>query len=68
MPLEMTNEPQTHVAATPHDQGGAADHGHGHESEALGPIDVQAWGALVLGIALALIVALSIAATNLRAA
>jgi hypothetical protein len=68
MPLEMTHEPATHTAAAPDDQGGADDHGHGHGSEALGPIDVQAWGALVLGIALALIVALSITATNLRAA
>jgi hypothetical protein len=67
MPLEMTHEPAAHIATEPHDQGGADDHGHGHGSEALGPIDVEAWGALVLGIGLALVVALSIAATNLRA-
>jgi hypothetical protein len=37
------------------------DHGHddhAHGSEALGPIDVAAWGALALGIGLGLIVAL----------
>lgn len=37
-----------------------ADHGHDdhgdHGGEALGPIDVPAWGALVLGIVLGLIV------------
>ena len=40
-----------------------ADHGHddhnlgdGHEAASLGPIDVTAWGAAVLGIALGLVV------------
>jgi hypothetical protein len=30
---------------------------HGHGEEALGPVDVQAWGALVLGVAAGLLVA-----------
>jgi hypothetical protein len=34
---------------------GHAD-GHGHGGEALGPVDVRAWGAAVLGIASALVV------------
>ena len=40
-----------------------AEHGHddhnmgeGHEAAALGPIDVTAWGAAILGIALGLVV------------
>lgn len=47
---------------------GAGDHGgdhghddHGHESETIGPVDVQAWGAFILGSALGLIVALCFA-------
>jgi hypothetical protein len=40
---------------------GHDDHAHLDESEALGPIDQRAWGALVLGAALGLAVALGIA-------
>jgi hypothetical protein len=47
---------------------GAADHGenggnddHGHDAEALGPVDVMAWGAFVLGAGLGLAVAICIA-------
>ncbi len=61
--------------ATPHpgdvvdEVHGAGDHGHddngqddhGHESEALGPINVYAWGAFVLGTGLGLVVAVCIA-------
>jgi hypothetical protein len=43
---------------------GDGDHGdmhehddHGHAAEALGPIDVAAWGAGILGIVLGLVVA-----------
>jgi len=53
------------VAAEPH---GPADHGeehghddHAHAGETLGPVDVQAWGALVGGIGLGLIVAICVA-------
>lgn len=49
---------------------GADDHGetdghddHAHGAEALGPVDVQAWGALVLGIAAGLVVALCLVIT-----
>jgi ABC-type nickel/cobalt efflux system permease component RcnA len=46
--------------ATPHDETeGHDDHAHG--SEALGPVDVQAWGAFAVGIALGLIVAVCVA-------
>jgi hypothetical protein len=37
-----------------------ADHGHddhGHAEEALGPIDVRAWGAAILGVAFGLVTA-----------
>jgi hypothetical protein len=50
------------LADEPH---GPDDHGethghddHAHAGEALGPVDVQAWGALVLGLAAGLVVAL----------
>ena len=53
-PGDVVNEshgPDDHGATDGHD-----DHAHGEE--ALGPIDVQAWGALVLGLAAGLVVAL----------
>lgn len=43
------------------------DHGHddhAHESEALGPVDVQAWGALVLGVAAGLLIVLCLVLTT----
>jgi hypothetical protein len=50
---------------------GPDDHGetdghddHAHESEALGPIDVQAWGALVIGVAAGLAVVLCLVLTT----
>ncbi|CAN5459524.1 hypothetical protein BH20CHL7_BH20CHL7_10110 [soil metagenome] len=46
-------------APTP-DHGATTDHGpatdHGHGSDALGPIDVRAWGAGGLGVMLGMIV------------
>ena len=47
-------------AASPGGADGAIVHEHlgEHEIEPLGPVDTQAWGAGLLGIALALIVAL----------
>ena len=64
----MTSSQNPHSSdalAGPH---GAADHGedHGHddhahgEGNALGPVDLTAWGAGALGIAAGLIVALSL--------
>ena len=47
----------------PHDGGAQGHHAdahgddHGHGGEALGPIDVKAWGAAILGIAGGLLVA-----------
>ena len=67
----MSTDPHTsdipgHAGAVEHhatnDHG--EDHGHddhGHESGALGPIDTQAWGAFVVGLALGLAVAVSVA-------
>jgi hypothetical protein len=50
------------IAGEPH---GSGDHGemdghddHAHAEEALGPVDVQAWGALLIGIAAGLAVVL----------
>lgn len=57
-----------HPGDTDDEPHGSADHGtdhghddHAHADEPLGPIDVQAWGALMLGAALGLIVAVCIA-------
>ena len=53
------------IADEPH---GPDDHGethghddHAHGSESLGPVDVQAWGALAVGIVLGLVVAICVA-------
>ena len=67
-----TTSPDPHgsdAMAGPH---GTGDHGedHGHEDhahgddEALGPLDLQAWGAGALGIAAGLAVALVMAAST----
>jgi hypothetical protein len=67
-----TTSPDHHgsdAMAGPH---GAGDHGedHGHDDhahgdgEALGPLDVQAWGAGALGIAAGVLVALVMAAST----
>ena len=49
---------------------GAGDHGethghddHGHAEEALGPVDTRLWGALVVGVAAGLMVALCLVIT-----
>ena len=66
-----TERPTDHDPDAPHDDTdephGSADHGaehghddHAHQGGALGPIDVPAWGALVGGIALGLVVAVCI--------
>jgi hypothetical protein len=44
-----------------HDKHGTDEHGqddHAHGAEELGPIDVQAWGAFVVGIAAGLVIVL----------
>ncbi len=53
-----------HADADPH--GGADAHAdvhaeHGHDEMALGPVDVAAWGAGILGVALGLVTAFSFA-------
>ena len=63
----MTERHDPHAGESmvgPH--GAADDHGdahghddHGHGGEALGPINVPAWGALLLGIGLGLVVLLA---------
>jgi hypothetical protein len=65
-------QPDDHAVATAHgdhddhrgaaEHGAAADHGageHGHAGEALGPIDLQAWGAAAIGAVLGLVVLLA---------
>jgi hypothetical protein len=60
--------PPGDIADEPH---GQDDHGelhghddHAHDSEALGPIDVQAWGAFAIGIGLGLLVAVCVAVST----
>jgi hypothetical protein len=60
----MSERPDPHAGEAmvgPH--GAADDHGdshghddHAHGGEALGPVDVQAWGAAILGILLGLVI------------
>lgn len=50
-------------AATGHGGGDHEDE-HGHGGETLGPIDVRAWGALLLGIAAGLLVVLCLVITT----
>jgi hypothetical protein len=71
-------EPHAPILADPHasdamtgPHGSTADHGadhghddHGHAAESLGPIDLPAWGAGVLGIVLGLIVVVAIAVAS----
>jgi hypothetical protein len=74
-PTETHSEPPKGSHGSAHDDdattgphGSMADHGgdhghddHGHASEALGPIDMRAWGAGIGGIAIGLVVVLVIA-------
>jgi ABC-type nickel/cobalt efflux system permease component RcnA len=50
---------------------GSDDHGeadghddHAHGEEALGPVDVQAWGALIVGVAAGLLIVLCLVITT----
>lgn len=63
----MTERHDPHAGESnvgPH--GAADDHGdthghddHAHPADAIGPVDVRAWGAAILGIALGLVVMLA---------
>ena len=57
-PRDVGDEP--HRTGEEHDGRGAGGHDD-HGSEALGPVDVYAWGALAGGIALGLVVAVCVA-------
>lgn len=50
-------------ASAPHGAG-HADDTHGHGADHLGPVDVRAWGALLLGTAAGLLVALCLVITT----
>jgi len=49
-----------HQPATDHDDAHGHDD-HGHADEALGPIDVAAWGAGILGVGIAAVMAICFA-------
>ena len=64
----MSERPDPHAdESTVGPHGAADDHGdthghddHAHGSEALGPLDMQAWGAAILGVALGLVVMIAL--------
>ena len=59
---EVPARTMTTTQTSPDDHGETDGHDdHAHGSEALGPVDVQAWGAFAVGIALGLIVAACVA-------
>jgi hypothetical protein len=65
MPVEVRGQTMSADPHTTDDHGD--DHGHddhGHGEEPLGPIDVRAWGAAVLGLALGAVVAVCFAITT----
>lgn len=48
----------SHAPTVPgRDDHGPDDHGHGHDDESLGPVDVAAWGAGIAGIAISVVIA-----------
>jgi hypothetical protein len=64
--IETGHEPDPD-GAHGHDDGGHGDGGHddhGHAGEELGPVDVQAWGALALGVAAGLLIVLCLVLTT----
>ncbi len=66
MPPESDVLAGPHASPADHGEGhGHDDHAHAGEAIALGPIDVDAWGAAALGIAAGLAVALVLARSNL---
>ncbi len=61
-----STDERSHSPAVAHPAEPAGDHAvdgdhDGHGAEALGPVDVQAWGALILGVALGLVVVVGVA-------
>jgi len=60
-----------HPGDIPGEEHGPDDHGeghghddHAHGSDALGPVDVQAWGALLIGVAAGLVIVLCLVLTT----
>jgi hypothetical protein len=56
--------PTGHEGEHGHDDGGHGDGGHGDHGDELGPVDVQAWGALGLGVAAGLLIVLCLILTT----
>ena len=64
-----------HPGDLPDEAHGADDHGethghddHAHGAETLGPVDVQAWGALAVGVGAGLLVAACLVITQMLSA
>ncbi len=58
--IDPTDHAPTATDERSHDSAVDAEHGHDDGPDALGPVDTQAWGALLLGAALGLIVAVCV--------
>ena len=61
------HDPTSPDAEHGHDDGGHGDGNHddhGHGGDELGPVDVQAWGALALGVAAGLLIVLCLVLTT----
>lgn len=57
----MTSDPHASDAPSADLPHGTNDHAHPGEGDALGPVDVAAWGAGAIGIAIGLVVAVCFA-------
>jgi hypothetical protein len=69
-PADMARDGH-HPGDIPGEAHGIDDHGedhghddHAHPSEALGPVDVQAWAALLVGVAAGLVIVLCLVLTT----
>jgi hypothetical protein len=62
----MRRMSETHDETHGYEDLGVEDHGddHAHGEEALGPVDIQAWGALLLGVAAGLVIVFCLVATT----
>ena len=62
--IETGHEPDPTGPEGQHGHGDADHDDHGHGGDELGPVDVQAWGALALGVAAGLLIVLCLVLTT----
>ena len=61
---ETSHEPDPTDPDGAHGHGDGSHDDHGHDGDELGPVDVQAWGALALGVAAGLLIVLCLVLTT----